>query len=88
MTTETSLESIVKAAFREYLAEVLPQKAIEKESEPPEMVTIREVCLRTGISYNCVRYRLIPQNRIKYIRAGRRYLINWQSVIDCLNAGD
>ena len=84
------LQQIMKAAVAEYLATALPAKAIEMESKPPEMLSIDEVRARTKgkLSRDCIRYRLIPEGKIRYIRAGRRYLINWDSVVEYLKRGE
>lgn len=50
----------------------------------PDMVTIRELANRTGLSESHIR-RLCKTNKIKYIRAGVKYLINYDRFIDYLN---
>ena len=53
----------------------------------PEMITIKECSTRTGISYDWIR-KMCIQNRIVYIRAGNKYLINFSKFVAYLNEGD
>lgn len=53
----------------------------------PRMMTIRQVSEQTGISEFHIR-RLIKSNRIKYIRTGTKYLVNFDRFVDYLNNGD
>ena len=50
----------------------------------PQMLTIRELAERTGLSESHIR-KLCKTNKIKYIRAGVKYLINYDRFIDYLN---
>ena len=50
----------------------------------PEMIPIKEVCQRTGLSYNYLRTACL-QGKIAHIRAGSKYLINFDRLIDYLN---
>lgn len=50
----------------------------------PDMVTVRELANRTGLSENHIR-KLCKTDKIKYIRAGVKYLINYDRFIDYLN---
>lgn len=53
----------------------------------PTMLTIKEVSIRTGVSYDAIR-KLCLQNKIVFIKAGAKYLINMEKFIDYLNRGD
>lgn len=53
----------------------------------PEMITIKECSARTGISYDRIR-KMCIQNKIVYIRAGNKYLINFERFVAYLNEGD
>lgn len=53
----------------------------------PTMVGIKEASEMTGVSYDYLR-KLCLQNKIVHIRAGVRYLINLEKLIDYLNQGD
>lgn len=49
----------------------------------PQMWTVNEAAEKTNLTPFFVR-ELIHQNRIKYIRTGRKYLINAESLCDLL----
>lgn len=51
----------------------------------PCMLSIKEVALRTGISESFIR-KLCINNKIVYIKSGKKYLINYNKFIDFLNA--
>lgn len=57
-----------------------------KKIECPTMLTIQETSNRTGVSYDCIR-KLCMQNKIKYIKAGKKYLINFGRFVEFLNEG-
>lgn len=50
----------------------------------PEMLTLKQVSERTNLSYNYLR-ALCMQKKIIYVRAGSKYLINFQKFCDYLN---
>ena len=56
-------------------------------SKIPEMLTIRETANRTGVSYDAIR-KLCLQNKIVYIRAGKKFLVNFDKFCEYLNAGE
>lgn len=53
----------------------------------PEMLPIKEVASRTGLSYDYIR-KLCIENRIVYVRAGVKYLVNFQKFCEYLNKGE
>ncbi len=53
----------------------------------PEMVTIKEASRRTGLSYSLLR-NMCLQDKIIYIRAGSKYLINFEKLCEYLNEGE
>jgi len=55
-------------------------------SAVPTMLTIRETANRTSISYDAIR-KLCLQDKIVYIRAGKKYLINFEKFCEFLNKG-
>lgn len=52
----------------------------------PKMRTIKQAAQETGLAYNYIR-NLCLQNKIVYVRAGNKYLINLNKLIDYLNMG-
>ncbi len=53
----------------------------------PTMLTIPEAAERTGLSKHYLR-QLVLQGKIVYISAGRKYLINMNSLAAFLNKGE
>ena len=53
----------------------------------PEMLTINQVSERTNLSYSYLRM-LCLQDKIVYVRAGNKYLINFQKFCTFLNGGE
>lgn len=50
----------------------------------PRMLTIQQAANETGISYGCIR-RWCLENRIVFVRSGKKYLINMDRLGDYLN---
>lgn len=55
--------------------------------ELPKMVTITECAELSGLAKYAVR-RLVFNNKVKYVKLGKKYLINFDSLIDYLNNGE
>lgn len=53
----------------------------------PQMKTIKEVSKIVELAEYHIR-QLVKQNKIKFIMAGKKYLINMDSLIDYLNNGE
>lgn len=53
----------------------------------PTMYTIDAARRATGLSYDYIR-KLCLAGKIVYVRAGTKYLINMEKLIEYLNAGD
>ena len=53
----------------------------------PRMMTVKQLSEQTGISEFHIR-RLLKSNRIKYIRTGTKYLVNFDKFVEYLNNGD
>ena len=52
----------------------------------PTMETIKTASEQTGLSYDYLR-KLCLQGKIVYVRAGSKYLINMEKLVDFLNRG-
>lgn len=50
----------------------------------PEMITLREASRRTGVSYDYLRKGCL-NGTLVHIRAGNKFLINFNKLIDKLN---
>ena len=55
--------------------------------EVPTMLTIKETAARTGLAEHYVRKCCI-NNKITYIRCGKRILVNLEKLVEFLNSGD
>lgn len=53
----------------------------------PRMKTIQQVANETGLAYGNI-MNLCKQNKIVHIRTGAKYLVNFDKLIEYLNAGD
>lgn len=53
----------------------------------PKMETIKQVAKTTGLAEYFVR-QLVKQNKIKFVKAGTKYLLNLDSLIEYLNNGE
>lgn len=56
------------------------------ELKIPTMVTLAEASKQTGLSYDYLR-KLCLTGQITHIRAGKKYLINLEKLVDYLNGG-
>lgn len=50
----------------------------------PTMVTIKEASSQTGVSYDFIR-KLCLRNKIVFVKAGSKYLINLEKFVAFLN---
>ena len=65
-------------------------KRLQKESEGKkviEMYSLRETAKKSGLSVYYLR-KLLAEGKIKYLMCGRKFLINYASVIDLCNGID
>jgi excisionase family DNA binding protein len=53
----------------------------------PIMLKIHEAATKFNLSYHFTR-QLVLQKKVKYVKAGKKYLVNEQSLIDYLNEGE
>ena len=52
----------------------------------PRMRTIKDTAKETGLAYNYIR-TLCLQNKIVYVKAGNKYLVNVDKLVEYLNTG-
>lgn len=57
------------------------------EQQAVQMVTLKEASSRTGLSYDRLR-KMCINGQIIYIRAGNKFLLNWEKLVDYLNTGE
>lgn len=53
----------------------------------PTMVTLNEASAQSGLSYDYLR-KLCLQKKIVYVRAGCKYLVNLENLVEYLNRGE
>ena len=53
----------------------------------PTMITIKEAAGQTGLSYDYIR-KLCLQGKIVYVKAGCKFLINMEKLVEYLNNGE
>ncbi len=59
----------------------------EKTFNVPTMWTLRKAGEATGLSYDFLR-KLCLSNSVVYVKAGTKYLVNMEKLIEFLNSGD
>lgn len=60
---------------------------MEKIIKSPTFETIKNSAKIVGLAQYYIR-QLVRRNKVKYIRAGTKYLLNIDNLIDYLNKGD
>ena len=55
--------------------------------ETPTMLTIKETAAKTGLAEYRIR-QLCLEKKIIYIQCGKKYLVNYEKLIDYLNTGN
>ena len=53
----------------------------------PTMISIMDAKKRTGLSYEFIR-QVIRENKIIYVKAGSKFLVNWEKLVEYLNRGE
>lgn len=57
---------------------------MQRETRVPLMLPLREASARTGLSYYTLR-SLCLEDRIVFVKAGTKYLVNMDKLVDYLN---
>ena len=53
----------------------------------PTMLTIKETAQKSKLAEHYIR-QLVAEEKITFVRAGKKYLINYEKFIDFLNKGE
>jgi len=53
----------------------------------PTMLTIKETSEKSGLPYSTIRKKCLC-DEITYIKAGRKFLVNWEKFLEYLNGGE
>ena len=59
----------------------------ELQSGLPRMRTIKAAAAETGLAEYFVR-RLVKEGKVRYVKAGKKFLVNLDSLISYLNEGE
>ena len=57
---------------------------MNEKVQAPEMLSIRETAERANLSERFIR-KLCRNNKIRYVKSGRKYLVNWPQFVQFLN---
>ena len=68
------------------VTEIIQDEGDGMELKIPTMVTLAEASKQTGLSYDYLR-KLCLTGQITHTRAGKKYLINLEKLVDYLNGG-
>ena len=64
---------------------------VEKEklsgAEVPRMISLRKAAKETGLTYLLIR-ELCDSGKVAYLKSGRKYLVNYQSLLALLKNGE
>lgn len=82
------LESNKIYDYLEYIGQRAKRKDCMKDNfKIPVMKTINEASRISGLAKYRIR-QIVLENKVKYVKAGKKYLINVDSLIEYLNNGE
>ena len=61
------------------------KKLIQELPECPTLLSLNELTEKTGLPYQLLRKMIVEENKVPYIRVGKKYLINYNVFLDTLN---
>ena len=61
------------------------KKLIQELPECPTLLSLNELTEKTGLPYQLLRKMIVEENKVPYIRVGKKYLINYHVFLDTLN---
>lgn len=82
MEMQTEINTLKEKVDR--LTALLEDGEPKQGNNAPEMVPIKEASQRTGISYDFIR-KMCISGQITHVKAGSKYLVNWQRLKEYLN---
>ena len=56
-------------------------------AEVPRMISLRKAAEETGLTYLLIR-ELCDSGKVAYLKSGRKYLVNYQSLLALLKNGE
>ena len=83
LTREEAMQILLTALMQQPQAEQKPEP-VKPVQTYPIMIGIPEAAERTGLTYNAIR-KMCINNQIVHVRAGKRWLVNWEKMVEYLN---
>ena len=71
------LPAIAKQAKRALTAQKRKKK-IERLPEPPTLLSLNELAIKTGLSYQFLRKMIVEEKYVSYMKVGRKYIVNYE----------
>lgn len=71
------LPVIAKQAKRALTAQNRKKK-IEKLPEAPTLLSLNELAIKTGLSYQFLRKMIVEEKHVAYMKVGRKYIVNYE----------
>ena len=75
--TYKQLPVIAKQAKRALTAQKRKKK-IEKLPEAPTLLSLNELAIKTGLSYQFLRKMIVEEKHVAYMKVGRKYIVNYE----------
>lgn len=61
------------------------KQAIEKLPKCPTLLSLNELCAKTGLPYMFLRKMIVEEHQVPYIRVGKKVCVNYSVFLDKLN---
>ena len=71
------LPAIAKQAKRALTAQKR-KKRLERLPEPPTLLSLNELAIKTGLSYQFLRKMIVEEKHVPYMKVGRKYIVNYE----------
>lgn len=71
------LPAIAKQAKRALTAQKRKKK-IERLPEPPTLLSLNELAIKTGLSYQFLRKMIVEEKHVPHIKVGNKYIVNYE----------
>ena len=65
----------------------MAEKANVINAEVPRMISLRKAAEETGLTYLLIK-ELCDAGKVAYLKSGRKYLVNYQSLLELLKIGE
>ncbi|RGS66426.1 DNA-binding protein [Dorea formicigenerans] len=51
---------------------------MEKLPEAPTLLSLNELAIKTGLSYQFLRKMIVEEKHVSYMKVGRKYIVNYE----------